>query len=190
MMWAWLLNMPIEPTGVQSLPRELELPSDGVLRIRPLRELAKLRYDPKSREGLTVKDGATLTISETSGDAVELEVTFAAPLPSEVGITLLGDEAGEGGMSIVAGAGRKSLRVGTTEPPFELSDGEDLTLRVFVDKNLVEVFANDRQAAVFAVKSARAEPNVALYAKGGDAMVRSVKAWRMRSIYATDPATK
>jgi beta-fructofuranosidase len=189
-MWAWLLKMPIEPTGVQSLPRELELPADGVLRIRPLRELAKLRYDPKSREGLTVKDGATMAIGEASGDAVELEVTFAAPLPREVGITLLGDEAGEGGMSIAAGAGRKSLRVGTTEPPFELSDGEDLTLRVFIDKNLVEVFANDRQAAVFAVKSARAEPNVSLYAKGGDATVRSVRAWRMRSIYATDPATK
>jgi hypothetical protein len=43
---------------------------------------------------------------------------------------------------------------------------------------------------VFAVKSARAEPNVSLYAKGGDATVRSVRAWRMRSIYATDPATK
>jgi len=37
-MWAWLLRMPIAPTGVQSLPRELELPADGVLRIRPLLE--------------------------------------------------------------------------------------------------------------------------------------------------------
>ncbi len=187
-MWAWLLNMPINPTGVQSLPRELELPADGVLRIRPLRELAKLRYEAKRREGLTVKDGATLAISEAVGDALELEVTFAAPLPPEAGITLLGDERGEGGVSIVAGAGRKTLRVGTTEPPFELAEGEDLTLRVFLDKNLVEVFANDRQAAVFAVPSARAEPNVSLYAKGGDAAVRSVQAWRMRTIYKADPA--
>ncbi len=114
-------------------------------------------------------------------------MTFAAPLPPEAGITLLGDERGEGGMSIVAGAGRKTLRVGTTEPPFELAEGEDLTLRVFLDKNLVEVFANDRQAAVFAVPSARAEPNVSLYAKGGDAAVRSVQAWRMRTIYKADP---
>jgi beta-fructofuranosidase len=189
-MWAWLLNMPIAPTGVQSLPRELELPSDGILRIRPLRELAKLRYDAKSRQGLTVRDGTTMAINEAAGDAVELEVTIAAPLPSEVGLTLLGDEQGEGGMSIVAGAGRKTLRVGSTEPPFELADGEDLTLRVFIDKNLVEVFANDRQAAVFAVKSPRAEPNVSLFAKGGDAAVRSVEAWRMRTIYTADPATK
>ncbi len=189
-MWAWLLNMPIAPTGVQSLPRELELPTDGALRIRPLRELSKLRYDARSREALAVKDGAPVAIHEASGDAVELEVTIAAPLPEEVGLTLLGDERGEGGMTVVAGAGRKTLRVGSTEPPFELAQGEDLTLRVFIDKNLVEVFANDRQAAVFAVNAARAEPNVSLYAKGGDAAVRSVKAWRMRTIYAADPGAK
>jgi beta-fructofuranosidase len=187
-MWAWLLRMPLEPTGVQALPRELELPADGVLRIRPLRELAKLRYDAKRREGMAVKDGATVAIPEASGDAVELELTIAAPLPNEVGVTLLGDERGEGGMSIVAGAGRTTLGVGTTEPPFSLAPGEDLTLRVFIDKNLVEVFANDRQAAVFAVRPARAEPNVAVYAKGGDALVRSVKAWRMQTIYQPDPA--
>jgi len=186
-MWAWLLNMPIAPTGVQSLPRELELPADGVLRIRPLRELAKLRCDAKARQGLTVKDGTAVAIDEASGDALELEVTFAAPLPQEVGISLLGDERGDGGVSIAAGAGRKTLRVGSTEPPFELADGEDLTLRVFLDKNLVEVFANDRQAAVFAAKSPRAEPNVSLYAKGGDAAVRCVKTWRMRMIYKPDP---
>jgi beta-fructofuranosidase len=186
-MWAWLLNMPIAPTGVQSLPRELELPADGVLRMRPLRELARLRYDGQSREGAVVEDGAALAIGEAAGDAVELEVTVTAPLPPEVGLTLLGDPQGQGGMSIVAGAGRKTLRVGSTEPPFELAPGEDLTLRVFIDKNLVEVFANDRQAAVVAVKTPRAEPRVSLYAKGGTATVPAIKAWRLRTIYQPEP---
>jgi sucrose-6-phosphate hydrolase SacC (GH32 family) len=189
-MWAWLLRMPIEPTGVQSLPRELELPADGVLRIRPLRELAKLRYDAKGRGSFTVKDGAALPMNEASGDAVELELTVAAPLPQEFGLTLLGDERGEGGVRIVAGADRKTLGVGSTEPPFALAPGEDLTLRIFIDKNLVEVFANDRQAAVCAVKLPRAEPNVSLYAKGGPAAVRSLKAWRLRTIYAPEPAAQ
>lgn len=189
-MWAWLLNMPIAPTGVQSLPRELELPAEGVVRIRPLRELSTLRYDLKSRERVTIKEGSTVAIGEASGDAVELQLTFAAPLPREVGITLLGDERGEGGMSVVAGAARKTLRVGTTEPPFELANGEDLSLRLFIDKNLVEVFANDRQAAVFAVKSPRTNPNVVLYAKGGNATVRALKAWRMRTIYEPEPGAK
>jgi sucrose-6-phosphate hydrolase SacC (GH32 family) len=42
----------------------------------------------------------------------------------------------------------KTLTVGYINPPFELKKGEDLTLRVFIDKNMIEVFANDRQAAV------------------------------------------
>jgi len=93
-------------------------------------------------------------------------------------------------MSIIAGAGRKTLSVGSVVAPFELKDNEELTLRVFIDKNLVEVFANDRQAAVFAVKSVRAEPKVSLYAKDGDALARSVKAWRLQTIYKPEPMAK
>jgi beta-fructofuranosidase len=187
-MWAWLMNLPIEPTGVQSLPRELELPADGVLRMRPLRELASLRYDPKSRQEFTVKNGTNAAIDEATGDAVELAVTIAAPVPPEVGLSLLADERGQGGMRIVAGAGRTTLGVGTTEAPFALGPNEDLTLRVFIDKNLVEVFANDRQAAVFAVPKPKPQRKVALFATGGDATVRTLDTWRLRSIYATDHA--
>ena len=42
-----------------------------------------------------------------------------------------------------------------------------MTLRVFIDKNFVEVFANDRQAVVHAHKTL-SNPNVRLFATGGD----------------------
>ena len=58
-----------------------------------------------------------------------------------------------------------------------------MTLRVFIDKSMVEVFANDRQATAFAHKHIRENPNIRLFAKGGDAAVKSVKAWKIRSIY-------
>ena len=41
-MWSWC-NLPGVQSGIQSLPRELSLPQDGVLRIKPLRELETLR---------------------------------------------------------------------------------------------------------------------------------------------------
>jgi sucrose-6-phosphate hydrolase SacC (GH32 family) len=182
-MWAWLLNVPAAPTGVQCLPRELELPADGVLRIRPLRELASLRHGEKNWRGLMVKDATARALDGLAGDAIEIEVSFASPLPTECGIHLLADEDGQNGVSIIAGTGRKSLRVGTIEAPFEVRQDEDLTLRVFIDKNLVEVFANDRQAAMFAHRHIRENPNVSLFAKGGDAAVKSVKAWKIRTIY-------
>jgi sucrose-6-phosphate hydrolase SacC (GH32 family) len=186
-MWAWLMNLPIQPTGVQSLPRELELPADGVLRIRPLRELASLRLEPRTRPAFTVRAGETVAVPEAEGDAVELLLTVAAPLPPEFTVDLLSDAAGNGGMTIVAGEGRATLGVGTTEAPFRTAKGEDLTLRVFIDKNLVEVFANDRQAAVFAVPNARAEPRISLRAHGGDAQIKNLTAWKLRSIFPGFP---
>jgi len=189
-MWAWLLRMPVAPTGVQCLPRELELPADGVLRIKPLRELASLRHGEKSWKQLGLKDGAEHALDGLAGDAIELEVTFASPLPTECGVHLLADDGGKDGISIIAGADRKTLRVGTIEAPFKLKPGEDLTLRVFIDKNLVEVFANDRQAAVFAHRHIRKNPNIRLFAKGGDAAVKSVKAWKMKTIYQQPTTVK
>ena len=182
-MWAWLTHGGIRPTGVQSLPRELSLPDDGVLRIKPLRELASLRCAGKEWGRVIVKDGTPRALGGLAGDAVELEVTFASPLPKACGIRLLADESGEGGMRIVAGRGRKTLAVGATEAPFELKPGEDLTLRVFVDKNLVEVFAGDRQAVVVAHGFIREKPNVRLFADGGDLAARA-QGWRINSIYA------
>ena len=188
-MWAWLLNMPIVPTGVQSLPRELELPTDGVLRIRPLRELAKLRYDAKSRKALTVKDGATVAINEASGDALELEVTFQSPAAKESGTDVLCDVNGENGLRVAVTAETKTLQVGNHQAPFELQPGEDLALHVFIDKNLVEVFANDRQAAVAAAAEYKPENlGVSLFSKGGDVVAKAVKIWKMKTIYGTEPA--
>jgi beta-fructofuranosidase len=189
-MWAWLLRVPAAPTGLQCLPRELELPADGVIRIRPLRELKSLRHDEKTWGELTVRDAGEHALDGLTGDAIELELTCAAPLPTECGLHLLADDSGQEGISIIAGAERKSLRVGPIEAPFAVKPGEDLMLRVFIDKNLVEVFANDRQAAVFAHKHIRKNPSIRLFAKGGDAKIKSIKAWKMKTIYEHPTAFK
>ena len=139
----------------------------------------------KSREDLTVKDGATLAIGEASGDAVELEVTFAAPLPPESGLTLLGDEQGEGGMRIVAGAGRKTLRVGTTEPPFELAEGEDLTCGCSSTRTWWR--SSPTTGRRRCSRSRRRGPSRSVAVRQGRRRGRgSVQAWRMRTIYAAD----
>ena len=75
------------------------------------------------------------------------------------------------------------MQVGKETAPFELRRGEELTLRIFVDKNLVEVFANDRQAAIFAAPYVRDNTDVRLFSDGGDSVVKDVKRWRMKSVY-------
>lgn len=182
-MWAWMMSDKLSPQGVQSLPRELELPADGVLRIKPLRELDQLRQNLQEWTQVKLTPGKEHTLPEIEGDTLELEFTFSDPLPGEVVVKLLADEEGNGGISIVSGTDRQSLKVGNIEAPFRLHEGEELRLRVFIDKNLVEVFANDRQAVAVTSDEIQKNPNIRLSARGGDASVRSIRAWNMRSIY-------
>ena len=67
--------------------------------------------------------------------------------------------------------------------PFKLQEGEDLTLRIFVDKCVVEVFANNRQAVLIWDDNDPEELGISLFSRGGDVQVKEVKAWTMRSIY-------
>jgi hypothetical protein len=122
-------------------------------------------------------------LDEIRGDALELTFILSAPLPKAFKLNLLGDESGRNGLSISFGAGQKTLSIGSINPPFELEEGEDLTLRLFIDKNLVEVFANDRQAAVVANEQIRKNPNISLITEDTDLLVDEINVWKMKSIY-------
>ena len=105
---------------------------------------------------------------------MELEIVLDAPTAKEYGIKVLCDEEGNKGLTISSGKGSKTLNVGYIEPPFELQEGEDLTLRIFIDKNMIEVFANDRQAALAWHDYDPQDLHVSLFSKGGDLKVKSV----------------
>ena len=176
------LNRKIQ-SGIQSLPRELSLAEDGTLLIKPFRELAKLRSDEKTVADLLVKSDTTHVLKGISGDTMELEIVLDAPTADEFGIKVLCDKDGKKGFNIASGKGEKTLTVDYINPPFELQEGEDLTLRIFIDKNLVEVFANDRQAAVGWHVYDPEDLHVSLFSKGGNLKVKKVSAWKMKSIY-------
>jgi sucrose-6-phosphate hydrolase SacC (GH32 family) len=180
-MWAWC-NMPGAQTAIQSLPRELSLPEDGVLRINPLRELEKLRHDEKSAGPVTVKSGGTHTLDGIAGDTVELRVAIKPTDAKTFGINVFCDDDGNG-FPITIVPGDKVLTMGTIKPPFALKDGEDLDLRVFLDKGMVEVFVNERQAAVAMHAHDKKDVGISLFSNGGS-IEATVQAWKMKSIYA------
>jgi len=189
-MWAWCaprgVRKPISgrlQKGIQSLPRELSLSEEGSLLIKPLRELKKLRSEEKTVEDLTVKSDTTHRLKGISGDTMELEIVLDAPSAQGYGVKVLCDQEDNNGFTISSGKGSKTLEVGYIDPPFELQDGEDLTLRIFIDKNMIEVFANDRQAAVAWHDYKPQALQVSLFSKGGDLKVKRMSAWQMKSIY-------
>ena len=68
--------------------------------------------------------------------------------------------------------------------PLVLDQDEALQLRIFIDRSIVEVFANGRQCLTQRVYPSRPDScGVALFA-AGDAVVGSVDVWQMRSIWS------
>ncbi len=200
-MWAWLATADpaIDLRTVQSLPRELSLHDDGSLRIEPLRELESLRHDPVTIRDVTFthpdagRDAApcaSASMADLDGDAFEIRITVdrAQAERKRFGVRLFADDRDEG-LLILLRPETGTLCVGDTEAPFAVADlpaGEDLELRIFVDKYLVEVFANGRQAALSVFMGYRAGGNqMRGYVFGRSDKVapttfRSVEIWKLK----------
>ena len=64
------------------------------------------------------------------------------------------------------------------QAPLELRDGETLKLRIFLDRSLLEVFANGRQCITQRIYPTRPDSlGVGLFSRGGSVRVRSLQAW-------------
>ena len=204
-MWAWLTsagpdNALLNKT-IQSLPRELSLPSDGILRIKPLSELEGQRLDPVTLTDVTIGDpiikygyGASFPptgapslqrIAEFDGDAVEIRIVIPRNQAARklFGFTLFSDSA-DGGLPIMLRPETGTLRVGTSEAPFavaDLPDSEDVELRIFIDKYLVEVFANDRQALLGACMDCSGKPGLDAFSVGAETRLKRLDIWKLKA---------
>jgi beta-fructofuranosidase len=158
-----------------------------VLRVRPLRELATLRHDPTCAADVAVAAGVPKMLDCDPGEAFELEVRFQPGQAGEFGVAVRCDAAGGNGLPVTVDPGAAVLRVGAVTAPCTLPAGEAAVLRVFVDKNVIEVFAGDRQAAVTSHRAAGGNRGVCLLSRRGAAAAAVVQCWRMRSIYQDPP---
>jgi beta-fructofuranosidase len=197
-MWAWLATIgrndgTMDDRTIQSLPRELSLAADGALRIKPLREIETLRRDPVTLEDVKIADltsavlaaGAPtgVKVAALPGDAAEIRIAIARDQAARklFGFTLFSDGKG-GGLPILFRPETGALRAGATEAPFSVADlpaGEDVDLRIFVDRYLVEVFANDRQAAVASHADWKGKPDLSAFTVGAPTTLKKVQIWRL-----------
>jgi len=196
-MWVWLTDNPGGEeakgwSGVYGLPRSVWLGDDGTLRMRPVRELEMLRCNEQSFGNVTLGDRGTKTLQGVVGDSCELELTIEPTTKTgRFGVkvrasaegqeqTLLYYDASAGELVFDATQSGVDGRRVVERAPFALKEDELLRLRVFVDKSVVEVYANDRQAICRRVYPGRDDSlGVVLFAQGGTATFFDVKVWEM-----------
>jgi beta-fructofuranosidase len=198
-MWAWIRDGRDEATieqsawsGTLSLPRVLWLGDDNTLRMAPPVELEQLRYDPREIGSVIIETDGEIVLNDVKGWNLELNLEMSSEDATAFGVNVCHSPDGEEQTSVFydsiarklcidtrqssQGEGSKSVEGG----PLTLESDGLLHLRVFVDRSVVEVFANDRQAVMRRIYPMREDSvGVSLFSRGGASNVRHAKAWKM-----------
>jgi len=197
-MWSWIFDDRPDSvknyygwTGTYGLPRSLWLGNDGTLRMRPVKELETLRMKEAMVSNVKVASGSEFKLNQLGHELMELEITIAPNNAMRYGVKVCVSDDGREKTSIYYDKSDRKLKFDTRksglkfgrkiieEAPLELKNGEPLVLRIFVDKSIVEVFANDRQAIGRMVYPTLGGKGISLFSEGGNIEVKSVKAWEL-----------
>ncbi len=187
--------------GIISIPRVLSLFDDGRLRIEPAQELEMLRSNHRAWTNIETTDEAPHIIDQASGDCVEIDAVFEPSGNAQTqGLAVRCSPDGTERTQILFDRAQQTLTLDVSasstnsdvirlEPetgPLELADDEPLRLRVFIDRSVIEVFANGRQCLTKRIYPAQTDSvGIELVAQGGKAILRSMDLWQMKSIWPT-----
>ena len=184
--------------GIISLPRILSLADEGTLEIEPVPELGVLRRDHRRFTNLPIHSDTSLPLEGVGGDCLEILATFQPGDAEALGIkvccspnedeqTLIYYTPGDKCLVLDAdqsSVNRDVVSHGVQRGPLELAAGEPLMLHIFVDRSVVEVFANNRQCLTKRIYPARRDSrSVQLFTRGGSVKLESVNVWDMAAIW-------
>ena len=196
-------------SGIMTLPRVLSVEGDGTLLVEPVEELKRLRLRERQERNITVLDDRTMRLDGIEGNTLELALTIDPGGAEAFGLkvcaspdgreqTLIEYSSSKGRLSVdlerssldqsikhydhtmFFRPGEEDLVVTNQVAPFELRPDEKLELHVFIDRSIIEIFANKRQCITQCIYPTREDSTgVELFSKGGSMTVNSLQAWDM-----------
>jgi len=191
-------------SNLMTLPRHLSLDAGNALRIEPVAELEALRASHRSVESTAIPANGEVILSEIRGKAMEIVAVIDPSVAREMGLCVLRSPDGQEQTRIslfqrahrVTGTSALQIDVSTSSlrgdvfartpeiGPLKLEKNEPLRLRIFVDRSIVEVFANGRQCLTVRAYPEREDSNgVSVFARGGEGSLGSLDGWQMHSIW-------
>jgi beta-fructofuranosidase len=185
-------------SGAMTIPWQLGLGDDGSLRYSPVPELATLRRKHQRLSDLEVNSCDPVAIPGLEGDCLELQATFVPGGANEFGLIVRRSPDGTEQTRVVYEPNENRLSIDRTRSssdqsidstrhhaPLELADGESLQLRVFLDRSVIEVMANERALVSERIyPSQRNSLGIAPFATGGPCQISVLEAWEMASCFA------
>jgi beta-fructofuranosidase len=197
---------------LMTLPMRLALlpPDDpDKLHIAPAGDIESLRHEHQHLKQTPLPADKQIVLENIKGNTMEIKAVIDPRGAREVVMDVLRSPGAEeytritlkksdGKSSPAAGFSSTTITLDNTRssklpdarsrPPetarFALPDNEPVELRIFIDRSVVEVFANGRQYVALRVYPGREDSlGVALHAVGNDATLKSLDAWQMKGIY-------
>lgn len=184
LVWGWVNGFPKGRgwNGCLSLCRELSVSRDGRLRQTPARPLERLRGQRVSRKGFRLENGDE-SFALPLPESATLEILAELQLQSAAAVEL-GIRSGKEDPQVTVSYDGADLKVMNVQAPLKLSKGaRKLRLRLFVDRSVLEVFANDTVCVTKVISPLDAAPSLEIRATRGRAEVNRVEAWPMKTIW-------
>ncbi len=183
--------------GVMSLPRALDLRPDGSLAIEPVGELERLRGQHARHADVDVTSATPYAPDDVRGDCLELDAEVELGDARAVTLAVRCSPDGEEQTRIVYDRFERRLSIDRRQSSrdrsvnrdarhgwLSLGEAEPLRLRVFLDRSVVEVFANGRACLTSRIYPTRPDSlGVEITASGGRVRMRSLDAWAISSIW-------
>ncbi|MCB0204697.1 MAG: glycoside hydrolase family 32 protein [Anaerolineae bacterium] len=206
LMWGWLREGRSERAcidagwaGAMSLPLEVSMELDGRLCVEPAQELASLRSQHWSFAGRLLADGTDEFLPDVSGDALEIVAQFEALSAGEFGLKLRASPDGREYTRLIVQPTQHQVIIKrdntsllgdldrdlcTAPIPAQGANGT-ITLRIFLDRSVLEVFVNGGLSSVVAriYPSLPESLGVGLFSRGGSARLKSLDIWSLASIW-------
>jgi len=178
--------------------------------IEPPKEVERLRVNQMEEQPFTVDGGQSVLLNTITGNMMEMDITIDAGQAKRFGVKLFSSKDGVEQTPVVIDRTKNLLQVDmqksginhpvyeefamafaspdpkhnpvilTEDAPFSLKPGEKVHLRIFLDKSMLEVFANGRQCITQVIYPTQQDAvHVQVFTEDLPIWVESLKAWKL-----------
>ena len=180
------------------------------LNLKPPKEVELLRYNKMQEKSFVVSSHQTISLSNVSGNSLEIDIVIDPKEAKRFGLKVFCSKDGREQTPIIIDRERNLLQIDMShssldkpeynefamafaspdpdnnpvidieKAPFSIKKGEKVHLRIFLDKSMLEVFANDRQCITQVIYPTLEDAiNVQVFTDDTPIKVENINAWKL-----------
>ena len=180
------------------------------LNIEPAKEIEKLRYNAMLEKPFTVAPGQSVTLQNLNGNVLEMEMVIDPGKAKRFGVKVCCSKDGREQTPIIIDRDKNELQIDmrksslknpdylefamffgfpkdaknpvveTQNAPFVMKRGEKVRLQIFLDKSMLEVFANGRQCITQVIyPTLKDASSIQLFTEEAPVKVDKIKGWHL-----------